>query len=279
MPFTHYRRMTAQQAAAALEEFLAERPAAWTRLSARLTASGVDPDTLLNASPESLTELWRWVTGHRAQLEGYAAPGVPVLPKEQWPSWARHAVTRARPPSETTVALVDGLVSYLAIVIISGAPNARWGLGSPQDPRHHLHHHPVLTGNGHQIFVPTMPMGGILRIQRREKSLHATELEQYARSAIADLCTGPTTVLDAGDAPVLVVAEPDGFDVGVNPAIAARGSLLVELMALELAGLDGIDSVLRRGPDALQVHAPTWYADDLERWLNDWMKAHGPFIR
>jgi hypothetical protein len=188
-------------------------------------------------------------------------------------------VTRARPPSQTTVELVDGLVSYLAIVVISGAPNARWGLGSPEDPKHHLHHHPVLTGRGHQIFVPTMPMGGLLRIQRREKSLRPTELEQYAAGVIADLRTGSTTVLELGGSPVEVVAEPDGFDVGVNAVIAARGSALVDLMALELAGLEGIDEILRRGPDALLVHAPTWHADDLERWLNDWMKAHGPFVR
>jgi len=279
VPFTPYRLMTAEQATVALEEFLAERPAAWSRLRARISAEGLDPDAMLDGSPASLTPLWRWITGHRAELEGYAAPGVPVLPREQWPSWARHTMTRARPPSETTAVLVDGLVSYLAIVLITGAPTARWGLGSPEDPGHHLHHHPVLTGNGHQVFVPTLPMGGLLRIQRREKSLHDTELEQYAAGVMADLRTGPKPVLPPGDSPVVVVAEPDGFDIGVNPVIAARGSALVDLMALKLAGLHGIDSVLRRGPDALQVLAPTWHADDLERWLNDWMKAHGPFIR
>jgi hypothetical protein len=175
--------------------------------------------------------------------------------------------------------LTDGLVSYLAIVLITGAPNVRWGLGSPEDPNHHLHHHPVLIGNGHQVFVPTLPLGGILRLKRREKSLHPTELEDYAAGVIADLRANQKAVLEPGGSPAEVVAEPEGFDVGVHPVIAARGSALVDLMALQLAGLHGIDSVLRTSPDALQVHAPTWHADELEQWLNTWMKANGPFIR
>ena len=279
MPFTHYRRMTAQQAAAALDEFLAERPAAWVRLCAELTDHGLDPDTVLDATPASLTPLWRWIAGRRAELTGNPAAGTPVVPREQWPSWARHAVTGAKAPSRTMVTLADGLVTYLAVVIITGSSNARWGLGSPEDPNHHLHHHPVLIGNGHQVFAPTLPMGGILRIKRGEKSLHATELEQYATDVIADLGTSPRTVLDQGGSPVVVVAEPDGFDVGVNAVIASRGSLLVDLLAHELTGLDGVVSVHRRGPDALGVDAPAWHADELERWLNAWMKANGPFIR
>ena len=279
MPMTHYRRMTAPQATAALEEFLAERPAALARLHAKITAHGVDPATMLDGSPESLTPLWRWIAGCRAELEGDAAPGVPVLPREQWPSWARHTVTGMTVPSKAMFILLDGLVSYLAIVIITGAPAARWGLGSPEDPKHHLHHHPVLTGDGHQVFLPIMPMGGILRIQRQEKSLHTTELEQYAAAIIAELRTNPTMVLPPGGSPVVVVAEPEGFDVGVHEAIAARGSALVDLMALELTRLDGVASVHRRGSDALQVDAPDWNADHLERWLNTWMKTNGPFIR
>ncbi len=279
MPFTPYRLMTVQQAFAALEEFLAERPAALERLRAELTDHGMDPNTLLDASPASLTPLWHWITGRRTELAANPAAGVPVLPREQWPSWARHSVTGVRVPSATMDVLVDGLVSYLAVVIITGAPNARWGLGSPGDPRHHLHHHPVLIGRGHQVYVPTLPLGGVLRLKRGEKSLHATELEQYAVGVITDLRTNPHAVDSPQDSPVDVVAEPASFDIGVHADIAQRNSRLVERMAHELARLRGIDSVLRSAPDALQVHAPDWHADELEQWLNAWMKTNGPFIR
>ncbi len=278
MPMTHYRRMNPDQAATALEEFLAERPASWTRLRAELATHGTDPDTLLDGSPASLTVLWRWIVSRRTELIGDSLNTSSHVPREQWPSWARHTVTRAKFPLRTAIVLTDGLVSYLAIVIITGAPTARWALGSPQDPGHHLHHHPVLTGNGHQVFIPTLPLGGILRLQRGEKSLHPTELEQYATRVIADLRTMPDLVLLPTDAPVEVVAEAEGFDVGIHPVIAARGSAIVVLMVAELTRLDGIVAVRRRGPDALEVHAPTWHADDLERWLDTWMKAHGPFI-
>lgn len=279
MPFTHYRRMTTREAAAALEEFLAERPAALTRLHAELTAHGVDLEPLFDGTPESLTRLWRWIAGRRAELTGASAETAPAVPREHWPSWARHAVTGARVPSPTMLVLVDGLVSYLAVVVITGAPTAQWGLGSPEDPQHHLHHHPVLTGRGHQVFVPTLPMGGVLRLKRGEKSLHETELEQYAQGVVADLRTGPEALLAPRDSPVVVVAEPASFDVGVHAVIADRSSALVDLMAQQLAGQRGVVSVHRRGPDALQVEAPHWHADELERWLNGWMKAHGPFVR
>jgi hypothetical protein len=279
MPFTPYRLMTVEQATAALEEFLAERPAALERLRAELTDYRMNPGTLLDASPASLTPLWAWITGRRTELAADPAAGVPVLPREQWPSWARHSVTGVRVPSATMDLLVDGLVSYLAVVIITGAPNARWGLGSPGDPRHHLHHHPVLIGTGHQVYVPSLPLGGVLRLKRGEKSLHATELEQYADGVITDLRTSPPAPVGPQASPVDVVAEPESFDIGVHPVIAQHNSRLIERMAHELARLRGIDSVLRSAPDALQVHAPDWHADELQQWLTTWMKTNGPFIR
>lgn len=279
MPFTPYRLMTDQQAGAALEEFLTERPTAFERLRTELTAHGLNPDAMLDGAPASLTPLWRWVTGRRTELAADPAAGSPVLPREQWPSWARHSVAGVTVPSTTMDILLDGLVSYLAVVIVTGAPNARWGLGSPEDPGHHLHHHPVLIGNGHQVYVPTLPLGAVLRLKRGERSLHATELEEYANGVIADLRTGPPVPLSPQDSPVEVVAEAESFDVGVHSAIADRSSHLVDRMADELADLDGIVSVLRSAPDALQVDAPGWDADVLERWLLTWMKANGPFIR
>ncbi|WP_188538658.1 hypothetical protein [Kocuria dechangensis] len=279
MPFTHYRLMPVEQATAALEEFLTERPAALGLLRTELTTHGVDPDAMLDGFPSSLTPLWNWIAGRRAEFALDPATSTQAVPREQWPSWARHAVTGVKVPSSTMIVLVDGLVSYLALVIITGAPNVRWGLGSPEDSHHHLHHHPVLIGHGRQVFVPTLPMGGMMRLRRGERSLHATELEEYAAGAIVDLGLRPTAVLESQDSLVVVVAEPECFDIGVHPVIADRSPDLVDRMARELAGLDGIVSAHRSAPDALQVDAPSWHADELERWLIIWMKANSPFIR
>ena len=89
MPMTHYRRMTRQQAVAALSEFLAERPAALQCLHAELTGHGIDPAVVLDGTPESLTPLWQWITDRRAELAASPEAGTPVEPRQAWPSWAR----------------------------------------------------------------------------------------------------------------------------------------------------------------------------------------------
>ncbi len=43
MAMTHYLNMTKRQAAKALEQYLAERPAALARLREELVADGLDP--------------------------------------------------------------------------------------------------------------------------------------------------------------------------------------------------------------------------------------------
>ncbi|MEX5257883.1 hypothetical protein [Kocuria arenosa] len=277
MPMTHYRRMSPVQAEAALEEFLAERVPALQRLRAELAAQGMDPEVVLDGSPVSLTPLWAWIVGRRAELA--ADPTIPdaVEPREKWPSWARHTVTSMHVPSAMMFVLLDGLVSYLAQVLILGAPTAVWGLGSPEDPNHHLHQHPVLAGGGQQIFVPTLPMAGMLRLKRGEKSLRERELTEYAVSKIGALHDEhPSVVVDP---PVLVVAAPQVFDVGVRADIAAQHPGLVARMITELGTQDGVTAIERPAVDALEVHAPDWDTDDLQRWLTVWLRTYLPFDR
>ncbi|MEX5297001.1 hypothetical protein QYM41_17130 [Kocuria sp. CPCC 205268] len=275
MPMTHYRRMTHAQAAAALGEFLTERPTALQGLRAELISHGIDPSAMLDATPGSLTPLWQWITDRRAELAADPAGDTPVEPRQMWPSWARHTVTGMRVPSATMFALLDGLVSYLTLVITTGAPNAAWRLGSPEDPSHHLHHYPVLTGSGHQIFVPTLPMVGVARLKRGEKSLRATELTEYA-AAVIDALRENSHEAASPDPPVVVVAEPEFFDVGLRADIAATHSQLVDRVIAELAVQDGVTAVYRDAHDALVVNAPDWDAEDLQRWLQAWFEIRVP---
>lgn len=279
MPMTHYRRMTYAQAAAALAEFLAERPAALQRLRAELTSHGLDPATVLDGTPESLTSLWQWITDRREELAAHPEADTPVEPRQMWPSWARHTVTGMRVPSKTMFILLDGLVSYLIQVITIGAPHATWRLGSPEDPKHHLHHYPVLTGAGHQIFIPTLPMVGVVRLKRGEKSLRPTELAEYATAAITALGEPPHRTghhVLATDPPVVVVADLEFFDVGLRADIATTHSQLVDRMVDELADQDGVTGVHRATHDALVINAPHWDADDLQRWLHAWFEIQAP---
>ncbi|MFI7742623.1 hypothetical protein [Kocuria rhizosphaericola] len=277
MPMTHYRRMSPVQARAALGEFLAERVPALQRLRAELTAQGIDPETLLDGSPQSLTPLWEWIVERRAELSAGRSTAPSLEPRSRWPSWARHTVTSMHVPSATMFVLLDGLVSYLAQVLITGAPTAFWGLGSPEDARHHLHHHPVLTGAGQQIFVPTLPMAGMLRLKLGEASLREGELTGYAVAMIGSL--HEEIPPPAGDPPVVVVAAPESFDVGVRGDIANGHAGLLRRMSTELAAQDGIVAVDRAAVDALEVRAPGWEADALHRWLSAWLRTRLPFDR
>lgn len=272
---THYRRMSPAQSETALEEFLAERVPALRRLRAELTAQGIDPEVMLDGTPASLIPLWAWITDRRAELA--ADPSVPsaVEPREKWPSWARHTVTSMHVPSATMFVLLDGLVSYLAQVLLVGAPTAAWALGSPEDPDHHLHQHPVLAGDGHQIFVPTLPMAGMLRLKRGETSLRESELAEYAVAMIGVLHEEHPPL--AVDPPVVVVAAPQVFDVGVRADIAVRHPGVMSRMVTELTDQDGVTAVDRPAADALEVHAPEWDSDDLQRWLTAWLKTYLPF--
>jgi hypothetical protein len=277
MPITHYRRMSPAQAEAALEEFLSERVPALQRWRAEFAAQGMDPEVALDGTAASLTPLWAWITGRRAELAADPTVEDAVEPRERWPSWARHTVTSMHVPSATMFVLLDGLVSYLAQVLILGAPTAVWGLGSPGDARHHLHQHPVLLGGGQQIFVPTLPMAGMLRLKRGEKSLRERELAEYAVAMIAALHDEHPQ--RAVDPPVLVVAAPQVFDVGVRADITAQHPGLVGRLITELAVQDGVTAVGRPAADALEVHAPEWDADDLQRWLSVWLRTYLPFDR
>lgn len=273
MPMTPYRSMNRMQAAAALEEFLTERPAALQRLRGELTIHGLNPDAALDGTPASLTPLWRWITDRRDELAANPAADSPVEPREKWPSWARHTVTGMKVPSKTMFTLLDGLVSYMAQVITTGAPNATWRLGSPEDPKHHLHHYPVLTGRGHQIFLPTLPMVGVVRLKRGQATLRETELSEYATAVIAALYEAQSWVATPDADPLaVVVAEPQGFDVGLRTDIATHHTALVDRMVTELEVQDGVTAVHREAHDALVVMAPYWNADDLQRWLHAWFE-------
>lgn len=274
---THYRRMSPAQAEAALEEFLIERVPALQRLRTELATQSIDIEVVLDGTPASLSLLWAWITGRRAELAADPMVTDAVEPREKWPSWARHTVTSMHVPSATMFVLLDGLVSYLAQVLIIGAPSAVWGLGSPGDSRHHLHQHLVLLGGGQQIFVPTLPMAGMLRLKRGEPSLGENELAEYAAAMIAALHDEHPPLMV--DPPVVVVAAPTGFDVGVRADIAGQRPGLVARLATELAAQDGVTSVDRTAADALEVNAPGWDPDDLQRWVNGWVRTYLPFDR
>jgi hypothetical protein len=63
---------------------------------------------------------------------------------DAWPTWLRHTVDLERLLSEDSVALVDGLTSYLCQVVERGAPQAEWRVGHDRVKNYGWENHPVL---------------------------------------------------------------------------------------------------------------------------------------
>lgn len=65
-------------------------------------------------------------------------------------------------------------------------------------------------------------MAGMLRLKRGEKSLGVTEVAGYATTTITSLAEANPYLVLMAHPPVVVVAAPQAFDVGVRTDIAAE---------------------------------------------------------
>lgn len=156
---TNYRDLTEQGAAAAFEEFMAERGPALDRLRDRMAADGVYPSELLDGSVGSLVPLWRWVLTHLTKRDDPGATDPAMVPREQWPSWERYTWEEEPVLSLESLLLLDGVVSCLAAVVTDRAPTARWEVAHHKVKRYEFNNHPVLVGDGGiHNFLPALPL-------------------------------------------------------------------------------------------------------------------------
>ena len=279
MTMTYYRTMTKRQAAKALEEYLTERPAALQRLRDELAADGLDPEAVLEGTPESLIWVWRWVATRIMAMEDGPTPVSPDAPAPAWwPSWARYTADLRRSTPDGVVDLLDGFISYLGEVITTGAPEAGWQVGYHRIKAYHLQNHPVLTSplTDSQIFPPVVVNVVANRLRRGMDPLRENEFATYAVGVIRRL-RGQDQVAVAAPEPLVEVVEEDGvFDVGLHEEIAHEHSRKVDRMVKDLATQPGIVTAHREDREMLLVTAPDWNAERLERRVTDWLKARLP---
>lgn len=278
---THYLKMTKRQAAKALEEYLAERPAALRRLREELAADGLDPDALLDGTPDSLTPLWVWVAARITVLEDEDVPWEPeALPEPWWPSWARYSADIRRGTPVEVVTLLDGFVSYLGEVMAAGAPDATWQVCHHRVKRYHLQNHPVLNSplSDSDIYPPNMVAVEANIMRHHAKPLREDRFAAYAADVITELRGENEPVPVAEEEPLAEVGSDDDgvFDVGLHEEIAHEHSRKVDRMVKDLAAQPGIVSAHREDREMLLVTAPGWDAEQLERWVTDWLTARIP---
>jgi hypothetical protein len=148
-----YEKMGKREAAAALQEFLDERPQALEALTEFLSERGGEAVTL-DESVDSLVPLWRWVKPVLTEQEAGA-----TLPESDAPSWLRYGIGTEPTLSPESVAIVDAVISYLCRVVERGAPRARWRVGHHRIKSYMWQNHPVLASDGEEAALAQMVPG------------------------------------------------------------------------------------------------------------------------
>ena len=143
---TSYADLTDQQAAAALEEFLGERPAALRYLNL-----AVGDAVELDHTVESLGPLWVWVK-QRLRLG----------PSGAQPSWSRLRPGEHERFEESSLRLLDGLISYVIEIVTSAVPDAEWQVATDPHPRYLNQNEPILTAGGWEQ-LPASTIGNLGR--------------------------------------------------------------------------------------------------------------------
>jgi hypothetical protein len=280
----YYIVMSKKQAAAATQEFLEEREPALERLRAALAAKVQDPDVVLDDTVDSLVPLWRWVKSNLTQPDDPEVTAPATVPREEWPSWERFTMEAEKFLSMESLHLLDGLVSYLAVVVQRGAPSARWETAHHRIKRYHVNKHPVLTsgpGEAH-IFLPVI--AGMARAHLRGTFLSPDdEIANYAQAVIDRLNQEEAGLRDevTGEDEPLVEVEDLGDDprrgreveLSIREDIAHERSRLLGRMGKELRREDGVRRVIHEDREVFLV-ATDWSTDQLLAWATRYLEAN-----
>ncbi|MEX5259964.1 hypothetical protein [Kocuria sp. CPCC 205263] len=271
-----YEWMDAEQAADALGEYLAEREPALQRLRATLTDHGIEPDALLDGTPESIAPVWEWITTQAEQL-GIDPRHLGKDPtRPSWPTWARRGMLVDPHPPAATIALVDGFVTYLGQVLRTAVPQARWQTGHHRISDYPMHHRPVLAGADHEVFLPGLPLYSVYQSANGRDPMDGTEMLAHTHRTIAAL-RGEGPEAATTDEPLVTVAsEVDCIDVGLRADIATEHPQLVDELVVALGDRDGVEEVHRYGPAALVVNLRSWDELQLRMWCTLWLQRHLP---
>ncbi|MFF0991496.1 hypothetical protein ACFYE1_16665 [Kocuria sp. CPCC 205315] len=271
-----YEWMTITQAAAALEEYLAERDPALQQLRTGWADHGLNPEEKLDGTVGSVVSVWEWITTRVTELgvDPRSLTQDPTRPG--WPSWARHGMLVDPHPPAESLALVDGFASYLGQILTTAVPEASWQIGHHRINDFPMLHRPVLAGAEHQVFLPGLPIYSAYQSAQGRDPMSGVEMVEHVRRTISALRGQGPEAATAEEPYVTVVPEVDCFDVGLRADIAENHSALVDRMIAELTDRDGVESVHRYGPAALVVNAPSWEELRLQMWLTLWLQRHLP---
>jgi hypothetical protein len=268
-----YAKMSKQAAAAALQEFLEERPGALEHLT-RSLAARAEENVNLDGTVESLVPLWRWVKSVLTERSTETAKS----DASTSPTWLRYDIGAEATLSPESVALIDGVISYLCRVVEQGAPKARWRVGYNRIKSYMWQNHPVLANDNEEVALPDLVPG----LARGQASGGLTsEDDKLARIAAAVIrrLNGTEEETTAEDEPLIEVEDLGEdelrgreLEVSLREDIAHEYSRVVDRMVKNLAKEDGITGVIREDREVLLVATPSWDTNQLEEWVTRYLE-------
>ncbi|MBT2553351.1 hypothetical protein [Arthrobacter sp. ISL-5] len=218
---------------------------------------------------ESLVPLWRWVKSVLTERTTETAES----DASTSPSWVRYGIGTEPTLSPESVAVVDGVTSYLCRVVERGAPGARWRVGYHRIKSYIWQNHPVLASDGEEAAMAEIVPGAARgQVSGRVPSAD-DKLARTAAAAIKRL-NGANDDMVGQDEP-LVEVEDLGEDalrgreleVSLREDIAHEHSRMVDRMVKNLAKEDGIIGAIREDREVLLVTTPSWNAAQLQEWV------------
>lgn len=278
--------LSPSQAQQAFAEFLSERPRALAYLCARLAADGIDPADLLDGSVGSLDPLLEWI---KRQLH--------PPPKEPWktavdrsagvavPAWYRHEIDEEPLLAPPAVRLVDGLLSYVADVVIAAAPGTGWAIGHESFARYIDENAPVLRRGGTQVGAVRMVFGIARGLAADPNSHPQNSLRQVAARWIESL-VGAEPVTSESSPPLEEVSEAevvvgpgdeeDESVVGLYDDVRLLvGDAAIERLAQTLPGNLGTSEAAFEDREVLVVRGRVDRAE-LKRWIVAQLAQNAP---
>lgn len=268
-----YAKMRKQEAAAALQEFLDERPRALDNLT-RFLAERTDCPVSLDGTVESLVPLWRWVKS--LLTERITETPDPEISAS--PTWLRYRIGTEPTLSPESVALIDGVISYLCRVVEQSATKAGWRVGYNRIKSYMWQNHPVLALDNVEVPLAAL-VPGIARGQASgQRPSDDDKLARIAAAVIKQLNDADEEAV-VEDEPLIEVEDLGedelrgrGLEVSLREDIAHEYSREVDRLVKALAKEEGISGVVRDDREVLLVTTPRWNTEQLQQWVTRYIE-------
>lgn len=268
-----YEKMNKQKAAAALHEFLEERPRALERLTRHLAEHSADT-VKLDGTVESLIPLWRWVKSVLTERTTDTAES----DASSIPSWLRYGIGTEPTLSPESIAIVDGAISYLCRVVEQGAPGAQWRVGYHRIKSYMWQNHPMLVHNNEEVPLADL-VPGLARGQASGRLPSDDDKLARMAAAVIERLNGTDEETGAEDEPLIEVEDlgEDALrgrelEVSLREDIAHEYSRQVDRLVKTLAKEDGITRVIREDREILLVTTPSWHTAQLQEWVTRYLQ-------